>query len=135
MEKLIVCVISILMTGVLTGCISGPLQTEKLREVTYVTLQEDEIPEELMVRIEQKKEKAFHMSYKENGIVYIAEGYGIQKDLGCSVEVEEVYETEDALCFHTHLMGPKSGEEEDEKAADPYVAAAVKDVGKIVIFD
>ncbi|MEE1086172.1 MAG: protease complex subunit PrcB family protein [Schaedlerella sp.] len=135
MKHLIFNMMLMVIAGILTGCVSGSLKTEKVRELTFVVLEEDEVPEELMGQIEKKKEKAFRMSYEDGGILYISEGYGRQQNAGCHVEAEEVYETENAVCLHTHLMGPEKEEESEKGEMFPYIVVAVEAIGKPVVFD
>ena len=135
MRRLIFGVVLVILSGLLTGCIEKPLQKEKIRELTFVVLAEEEIPEELMEQIEKRKEKPFRMSYEDAGVLYIAEGYGVQPKTGYRVEVTEFYETENAVCFHTHLMGPEKGVETEEVETFPYVVIAAEEIGKAVIFE
>lgn len=128
-------VILVFLMGCLTGCIEEPLQTEKIQELEFVTLTEEELPKELKEQIENEKAHTFRMSYEDADVLYIAEGYGAQPKTGYRVEVVQVYETENAICFHTHLLGPEKGVETEEIETYPYVAIAVKDIGKTVIFE
>lgn len=135
MRRFIWGVIVVFMTGCLTGCIEKPLETEKIRELEFATLTEEEIPQELKEQIEKEKAYTFHMSYEDAGVLYIAEGYGAQPKTGYRVEVVQVDETENAIRFHTHLLGPEKGRETEEVETYPYVVIMVKDIGKTVIFE
>ena len=135
MKHLVFSLILIMIAGNLSGCVSEPLRTEKVRDLTFVVLAEEEIPKELLGQIEKKKEQAFRMSYEDKGVLYIAEGYGTQPKTGYSVEAVEVFEAENAVYFHTHLMGPEKGEEVEETPTFPYIVIATETVGKNVVFD
>lgn len=135
MRQFVCGVFFVFLVGCMTGCIEKPLQTEKIRELEFVILAEEEIPKELKGQIEKEKAHSFRMSYEDAGVMYIAEGYGVQPKTGYRVEVVWVYETENAICFHTHLLGPEKGVETEEIETDPYVVIAVKDIGKTVIFE
>lgn len=128
-------VILVFLMGCLTGCIEEPLQTEKIQELEFVTLTEEELPKELKEQIENEKAHTFRMSYEDADVLYIAEGYGAQPKTGYRVEVVQVYETENAISFHTHLLGPAKGVEMEEIETYPYVVIAMKDIGKAVIFE
>ena len=93
------------------------------------------VPAEFKTVIEEKKAEPFKLTYADQGILYIAEGYGTQPTTGYSVEVEELYETEDAVHIHTNLMGPEKGEETKEIATFPYVVVQLDDIKKDVLFD
>ena len=48
---------------------------------------------------------------------------------------DSLYETEDAVCIHTSLMGPEKGEETEETVTYPYVVVQLEYIGKDVIFN
>lgn len=135
MRRFALGIIFVFMTGCLTGCIQKPLETEKIRELEFVTLTEEEIPQELKEQIKKEKAHTFRMSYEDAGVLYIAEGYGAQPKTGYRVEAVQVNETENAISFHTHLLGPEKGRETEEIETYPYVVVVVKDIGKTVIFE
>lgn len=135
MKRLIFGLMILCFSICFTGCIEKIPKTEKVRDLTFTVLAEKEIPEELRMQIEEKKEKPFCMSYEDSGILYIAEGYGVQPKTGYSVEVAEFYETENAVYFHSRLMGPEKGTDIEETKTFPYVVIASDLVGKNVVFD
>ena len=118
----------------LSGCVSRPLSTEKVRDLEYVILEEHEIPEELMEKIEKIRYKAFRSVYEDAGVLYIAQGFGAQLHTGYKVEVTAVYETENAVCFHSRLLGPEKDEEVEEISTFPFVVIKMESLEKDVIF-
>ena len=54
---------------------------------------------------------------------------------GYSVEVTELYETENAIFIHTNLLGPGKEEETKEITTFPYVVVKLKLIDKNVVFD
>lgn len=135
MRHLVYSAFLVFLSGFLTGCIESPLQTEKIRELSFVVLTEEEIPKELKEQIEKEKENTFRMSYEDAGMLYIAEGYGKQAKTGYCVEVIQIYETENAIGFHTHLIGPEKVVETEKTETYPYVVIMTEDIGKMVIFE
>lgn len=119
----------------LTGCVSRPQKTEKLRDLEFTVLNKEDVPEELKTQITQNQDMPFRLTYTDQGKLYIAEGYGAQLKTGYSVEVEGLYETADAIYFHTNLLGPEKGEETKEITTFPYVAVMLDAIDKPVIFD
>lgn len=119
----------------LVGCTVRIDRTNKIGNPEFTVLDKDMIPEEMAQMIDAQKEKPFRLTYTDKGVLYIAEGYGRQPETGYSVEVVEVYETRDAICFVTNLMGPQKGEEIKEIATFPYVVVMLEDIGKEVVFD
>ena len=98
-------------------------------------LDKESVPSELSQVIEEKKEEPFQLSYGDQGVLYIAEGYGGQPTSGYSVEVNSLYETGSAVCIHTSLMGPEKGEETEETVTYPYVVVQLEYIEKDVIFN
>ena len=133
------CLISSLVAAIfflsLSGCVSKPLLTEKIQDLEFTVLAEEEIPKELRKEIEDGKQKAFRIAYEDEGFLYIAEGYGAQSHTGYSVKVAEVYETQNAVYFHSVLLGPDKGEKTEDKTTFPYVVIKLNDIGKEVLFD
>ena len=60
----------------------------------------------------------------------LAEGYGACPTTGYTIEVKELYETEHAVCLHTSLMGPATGEETKEITTFPYIVVEISGTGK-----
>ena len=119
----------------LAGCVTRLQKTQKVRDLEFTVLDKDTAPEELKLLIEKNKTTPFKLTYADQGFLYIAEGYGAQLTTGYSVEVNGLYETEDAVYIHTNLLGPEKGEETKEITTFPYVVIQLEDVGKNVIFD
>lgn len=127
--------IGFLLLLVLTGCISRPQKTQKLRDLEFTVLDKDDVPEELKEQIVENQHIPFRLTYTDQGKLYIAEGYGAQLKTGYSVEVTELYETENAVYFHTNLLGPEKGEETKDITTFPYVVVMLDAVDKTVVFD
>ena len=107
----------------LTGCISTVRETKRIGEPEFEIVEKDAVPEE------------FARVIRDQGELYLARGYGRQDKTGYSVEVSELYETENAVVFHTRLMGPEKSEKTKEIATYPYVVVRMKDGKKSVEFD
>lgn len=120
---------------ILTGCVGKVQNAQRLRDLEFVILSPEEIPEEFQQVIEKKQSKPFRLTYRDDGQLYLAEGYGEKPKTGYSVIVKAVYETEDAIHIHTNLMGPDKGEEVKEISTYPYIVVKVKDIKKSAIFD
>lgn len=135
MKKQIMYLAGFLCMLVLTGCVSRPLKTEKLRDLEYTVMDKEEVPDELKSAIVENRETPFKLTYTDQGYLYIAEGYGPQQKSGYSVEVTQVYETENAVYIHTNLLGPEKGEKTKDAITYPYVVVKLKNIDKNVIFD
>lgn len=129
------CLVWFLLLLLLTGCVSRVQKTEKLRDLEFTVLDKQDIPDEFGEAIEKNKSTPFCLTYADQGILYIAQGYGAQPKTGYSVVVTELYETEEAVYFHTNLLGPEKGEETKEITTFPYVVVKLESIEKPVIFD
>ena len=108
---------------------------EKVRDIDFTVLAEDNIPDELKQVIEEKKEKEFKLTYQDNGFLYICVGYGRQPTGGYSISVTELYETENAVYVHTNLLGPSAGENKAESPSYPYIVVKLEKTDKAVVFE
>ena len=124
-----------LLIIMLTGCVSRPQKTEKLRDLEFTVMSKEDVPEEFQEQILQHQDLPFRLTYTDQGRLYIAEGYGAQLKTGYSVEVEGLYETSNAIYFHTNLLGPEKGEETKEVTTFPYVVVMLDAIDKTVVFD
>lgn len=125
----------VLAVCLLPGCAVRTQKTEKANDLKFVVLDKENVPQEFKSLIEVKKDTPFKMTYADQGKLYIAEGYGSQPTSGYSVEVEEVYETQDTVYIRTNLLGPEKGEEIKEKTTFPYVVIQMEYIEKDVRFD
>ena len=128
-------VIALLSTVMLSvGCVTKVEMTDKICDLQFTVLEKTELPEELKQKILKNRKKAFHLTYSDQGELYIVEGYGEKSQSGYSVKVTELYETAEAIYIHTELDGPSREEETKEVATYPYVAVKTKEIGKPVRF-
>ncbi len=121
-------------TAALTGCVSTQAETEKIRDMKYEVIEEEDIPQSLREMIKGGEKKPFRITYSDQGFLYIAQGYEVQPTTGYSVEVKELYETETAVCIKTTMIGPKKGEEKEKAETYPYIVVQTEDVKKDVLF-
>lgn len=135
MKKKVLYLAGFLLVFILAGCVSRPLKTEKLRDLEFTVMDKEKIPNELKAAIQENREVPFKLTYTDQGCLYIAEGYGPQPKSGYSVEVTQVYETENAVYIHTNLLGPEKGEKTKDVITYPYVVVKLDSIDKNVIFD
>lgn len=128
------CIIFVISVWILTGCIQTVHPSDKVRELSFIVLEEREIPLELKAQIEKEKTKSFMLTYADKGKLYIARGYGMQDKTGYSVEVTSLYETTTAVVIETHFAGPEKNEKTEDTATYPFVVVELEEVGKEVIF-
>ena len=126
----------------LTGC-SGKTKdgNEKIKDIEFTVLGEENVPEELKQIIEEKKEKEFKVTYHDGDFLYICIGYGKQETGGYSITVNEMYLTANAIYVDTNLIGPDPENrelyhaQEKDGASYPYVVLKMQYLDKSVVFD
>ena len=116
------------------ACSAGKEDRGKLRDIDYTVMAPEDVPQELLAELEKEQEKPCRLTYADNGYLYIAQGYGKKDTSGYSVQVEECYESEDAVCFQTSLMGPDRKEEIIEEDTYPYIVVKIEYTDKNVVF-
>lgn len=117
------------------GCGAGRQSTEKLRDMEFTVLAEENIPEECMTMIEAKKENPFKFTYEDGQYLYICVGYGRQNTGGYSISVNELYLTKNAVYIDTNLLGPPADSEQVQAETYPYVVVKTEYLDQNVVFD
>ena len=107
----------------------------KIKDLECTVLAEENIPEELLEKIEDKKEEAFKMTFEDQGFLYICVGYGTQETGGYSIAVNDLYETANAIYVDTNLIGPTPEEKSKTVPSYPYIVIKTEFVDKPVVFD
>lgn len=127
---------AVIMTMV-TGCAKEKDSLAKISDLEFTVIAEENIPEELLAMMGEKKEQGFKLTFQDNGFLYICRGYGKQDTGGYSITVEALYETDNALYFNTTLLGPKPAETDKKKQSPscPYVVVKTELIDKPVVFE
>ena len=80
---------------ILCGCEVKVIEKQgEKRELPFVILGKEVIPEELKKLIEEKKEEEIKLTYVDEEGRYIIIGYGKQNTGGYSIYIKELYATE-----------------------------------------
>lgn len=133
-----ICMLGLLGLGLLAGCSEKKDPMEKIKDLEFTVLSEDNIPEELKAVIEEKKDTSFKMTYQDNGFMYICVGYGEQVSGGYSIAVNALYLTENAIYADTTLLGPDPSDPAAGKknsVSCPYIVLKTEFIDKPVVFD
>ncbi len=134
MKKIILLILVFCLGGTLLACSAKKMNTEKIRDIEFTVLEEEDTPEELLGTIQEQEETPFHVTYADKGYLYIAKGYGAQKTTGYSIKVKACYETANAIYMETDLIGPSKDEEIVEEKSCPYVVIKMEFIDKNVVF-
>jgi len=135
MRKYIPFLISVCVLVSFCGCSVWKSSTEKIRDLEFTVLKEEEIPKELKKIIEEKKDEVLKEVYSDGNWLYIAEGYGEKKESGYSVAVDACYETKNAIYVHTNLLGPSNDKTVVKTTVYPYVVLKLEYIDKHIVFE
>ena len=135
MKKLAVWAAGLLLSCVclLGGC-SDKGAEEKVKDLEFTVVGQNEIPKELMDMIEQKKTEEFRLTYTSGEDLYIAVGYGEQQTGGSSISVPEFYLTENSMVIKTELQGPEQGGQQAAAPSYPFIVIKTKFIEEPVVF-
>lgn len=122
------------MLGALSGCGKKAEEINKIKDLEYTVVEEGNVPEELLAKINEKKLTPFTMTYLSDGYLYIAQGYGTQKSGGYSIRVKELFEADAGIVFAGELLGPGKDEPVIQMETHPYIVIKIQDIGKEVLF-
>ncbi len=136
-RKTIVTAIVFVSVLMLTGCVNKKDSLEKIKDLEFTVVAEENIPEEFLQVIQEKKTEGIKMTYQDDGFLYICIGYGQQQSGGYSIAVNALYETANAVYFDTTLLGPQPGEADDKKSSPsyPYVVIKTEAIDKPIVFE
>ncbi len=118
----------------LNGCdkISG--EEAKLSDLDFTVVSNENIQPDIVKLIDEKKENPFQMTYSDGNYKYIVVGYGKQETGGYSIQVKEVYDTENTICVKTALLGPESEDEKLKAPSYPFIVIKIQNMDKTVTF-
>ncbi len=134
-RKVIRTALLILLLCLSAGCGKRQDKTEKLQDLEFKVLSQEQLPQELLELLEEKKEESFKMSFTDGDDMYICVGYGKQPTGGYSIAVTGLYEAENAVYIHTSLLGPSPDESKETLPSFPYVAVKLRRIEKAVVFE
>lgn len=133
-----ICIVGAITLCLLGGCGEKRDPLEKIKDLEFTVLADENIPEELKAVIEERKDTPFKVTYQDNGFLYICVGYGEQVSGGYSITVNALYLTENAIYVDTTLLGPDPSDPAAGKKntpSCPYVVIKTEFVDKPVVFN
>ncbi len=133
-----ICAVGFAVLLLLGGCSEKKDPLEKIKDLEFTVLADENIPEELKAVIEEKKSTSFKVTYQDNGFLYICVGYGEQVSGGYSITVNALYLTENAIYVDTTLLGPDPSDPAAGKKdvpSCPYIVIKTEFVDKPVVFN
>lgn len=118
----------------LSGCSMGKDSGDKVRDLEFTVVGDQEVPAELMKTIQEKQANPFKLTYSNDQGLYIVNGYGEQPSGGYSISVKALYLTENSIVIDTELQGPESGENGGTEKSYPYIVVKTEYLENPVVF-
>lgn len=119
---------------IMTGCGREEKKCGK-KIADYSVTSEDKLPQELKSLIDDKKTEPFKMTYQDEGYLYICQGYGTRETGGYSIQVKDIYHTDNAIYFSSTLIGPTAKEAGLKAPSYPYIVIKLEYTDMTVVFD
>lgn len=116
------------------GCTIEETDTSKISDVDYTVVSDEEIPQELMTQIEDGCSGELKLTYSDGEYLYIVRGYG-EQPAGSSIQVLDLYQTTNALCIDTQLLGSGENKENQTTSAYPYIVVKLPSSEQNVVFE
>ena len=123
-----------LVVCLIAGCSMETGERQKLSEPEYTLVAQEDIPQELMSQIEAAKTEEMKLTYADDGALYIVRGYGPQPG-GSSIQVLELYCTNDGIVFDTQLVGGGEKTGDETTSAYPYIVVKLLCDEQNVVFE
>lgn len=118
----------------LTACSVETYDQTKENDIDFTVLSEEEIPEQVREIIEASKTENFRKTYSDKDYLYIIIGYGAQPTSSYSIEIQELYESSNAVYVTSMLKGPSRAEKVLEVETYPYIVVKMQYTDKAVVF-
>lgn len=90
---------------------------QKVRDLDYTVVTEQELPEELQKEIDERYTEDFKMTCMLDDSLYIVRGFGMQETGGYSIQVQDLYLAQNAIYFEADLLGPENVRRQKRQSA------------------
>ena len=126
--------LSIIMLFLLSGCNRKNDDGEKFRDLEFTVVGEADAPQQLQTILAEKRTQSFKITFTDEQNLYIVVGYGPQQTGGYSIQVEELYLTDNAIVLDTELLGPEKEEAVAPETSYPFIIIRTELLENPVIF-
>lgn len=110
-------------------------ENEDRVDLDFTVCEEGRLPSELLQIIEEKKVAPFKLTFSTREYMYIVVGYGAQPRGGCSVTVNSLYRTSQAVYIDTNLIGVEGEVIRIDGMSYPYVAVKCENQNLPVVYE
>lgn len=134
MKKLVLLCVLCGVFLVCAACSVENYDKTKEKDVDFTVVSEEEMPQEVKEIIEASKTENFRKTYSDKDYLYIIIGYGAQPTSSYSIEVQELYESSNAVYVTSMLKGPSRMETVLETETYPCLVVKIPYTEKAVVF-
>ena len=131
-------IVGAVVVGVVAGVVAyfkvDMIDGKRVNDVAFEVVEEENVPGEIRDEIKRFGKEVRRSSYICSDELYIVVYYGEQSTDGYSIEVNKLYESENAIFVETVLMGPKSYKEIKDVESYPYIVLKIPVSHKKVVF-
>ena len=124
----------VLILGV-TGCGLQKTGTQKVRDLDYTVVTEQELPEELQKEINERYTEDFKMTCMLDDSLYIVRGFGMQETGGYGLRFKICIWHKMRLILRQILIGPENGAEAEKAVSYPYIVVKTERLEENVVFE
>ncbi len=135
MKNAITILLSVVLATYINGCNVENIDEEKIRDLEYIIVDEEYIPEEVYEQVITDLDEFCRKAYVCSDKLYIVVCYGAQPTEGYTIEVNQLYESSNAVIVETTLKGPSGMDKVAEVITYPYIVLQVENVDKTVVFN
>lgn len=135
MKRVVALLLIVITIMVMTGCKTGTAKDKKIRDLEFTVVEEVDQPEQVKKMIEEKKMQDMKLSYCDGEFLYLVVGFGEQKSGGFSIQVNNFYETANALYIDTTLLGPNSSDIVTQAITYPYIVIKTEYIDKPIVYE
>ncbi|MDO5518938.1 MAG: protease complex subunit PrcB family protein [bacterium] len=124
------------MATIVSACHTKEKEIERIQDLEFTVVPDENVPQELMKIIEEKKESPFKLKFTstDNEYLYVVVGYGTQNTGGYSISVDDFYLASNAIYIDTNLIGPTKDEVVTTALTYPYVVVKTPFRDESVVF-
>lgn len=119
----------------LWACKVEETKNQKIKDLDYTICDESKLPDELVQLIHERRAEPFKLTYRTKDYLYIVVGYGAQDRADLSIQLKELYLTENAIFAETELNAIEGKTLDEGKLAYPWIAVKCPQYEVQVIFE
>lgn len=127
-----------IFTFLFSSCGHKDIETEHhtmSKKLNYNIVPDDEAPDILLDTMETQKQQGFKLTYRDQGDLWIAVGYGEKTTVGYNISIEEIYDNGSKVHVQTAIIGPEKSSYPEAKPSWPHIIIKIENCSSEVYFE